>query len=91
MPAGEKILIFSATKSSVDFIQRLLYRKGLGAVGIHGDKTQRMRDDALFKFKSGRMQIMVATDVASRGLDVDDVKLVINFDLPKNIEDYIHR
>ena len=91
MPAGEKILIFSATKSSVDFIQRLLYRKRLGAVGIHGDKTQRMRDDALFKFKSGRMQIMVATDVASRGLDVDDIKLVINFDLPKNIEDYIHR
>ena len=91
MPVGEKILIFSATKSSVDFIQRLLYRKGLRAVGIHGDKTQRMRDDALFKFKSGRMQIMVATDVASRGLDVDDVKLVINFDLPKNIEDYIHR
>merc|ERR1712045_978253 len=67
------------------------YRERFRAVAIHGDKNQMARDRALYDFRNGRKSIMVATDVASRGIDVDDIKLVINFDMPTNIEDYIHR
>ena len=58
---------------------------------MHGDKTQMQRDVALRKFREGRTSILVATDVAARGLDVDDIQLVINYDMTLNIEDYIHR
>merc|ERR1712241_509697 len=87
----EKILIFAATKRSVDYIERLLERFGHRANGMHGDKTQMQRDVALRKFREGRTSILVATDVAARGLDVDDIQLVINYDMTLNIEDYIHR
>jgi len=60
-------------------------------VSIHGDKVQIHRDKALAQFKTGKIKILVATDVASRGLDIPDVELVINYDFPKQIEDYIHR
>lgn len=60
-------------------------------MSIHGDKSQQERDYALNEFKSGRRYILVATDVASRGIDVKDIKLVLNYDLPSSIEDYIHR
>lgn len=58
---------------------------------IHGDKSQRDRDKVMDFFKSGRINTLIATDVASRGLDVKDIKLVVNFDFPKQIEDYVHR
>ena len=58
---------------------------------IHGDKTQQERDSTLAEFKEGRFPMLVATDVAARGLDVKDIRIVINFDMPNNIEDYIHR
>jgi len=62
-----------------------------GVKGIHGDKTQYERDYVIKEFKGGRSNILVATDVASRGLDVKDVMYVINYDMPKQIEDYVHR
>lgn len=66
-------------------------RSGWPALAIHGDKQQQERDWVLQEFKSGRSPIMIATDVASRGLDVKDIKYVINYDFPNNCEDYIHR
>ena len=63
---------------------------GMGAV-IHGDKEQRERDYIINQFKSGRVPVLVATDVAARGLDIKDVNLVVNFDFPNQIEDYVHR
>jgi len=86
-----KTLIFVDTKLRCDQLANLLYKKGYYARAIHGDKTQQERDRAIDEFKKGRSKILVATDVASRGLDVDDVKFVVNFDFPTNIESYVHR
>merc|ERR1712003_423215 len=68
-----------------------LHRKGVAANAIHGDKDQRQRDDALDGLKKGRIKVLVATDVAARGLDIKGVGLVMNFDPPNNAEDYVHR
>ncbi|KAG5678017.1 hypothetical protein PVAND_007726 [Polypedilum vanderplanki] len=86
-----KTIIFSETKRKVDDIRNFLMKNHFRAVAIHGDKSQRERDFVLGKFRQDRQSILIATDVASRGLDVDDVKFVINYDFPSNIEDYIHR
>ncbi|RKP37540.1 essential ATP-dependent RNA helicase of the DEAD-box protein family [Dimargaris cristalligena] len=86
-----KTIIFAATKRMCDTITQGLRRSGFPALAIHGDKAQSERDWVLKEFRSGRSPIMVATDVASRGIDVKDVKFVINFDMPTNIEDYVHR
>ncbi|CAB4056480.1 ATP-dependent RNA helicase DED1,DEAD-box ATP-dependent RNA helicase 20,ATP-dependent RNA helicase DBP3,Probable ATP-dependent RNA helicase ddx17,DEAD-box ATP-dependent RNA helicase 14,ATP-dependent RNA helicase DBP2 [Pyricularia oryzae 70-15],DEAD-box ATP-dependent RNA helicase 40,ATP-dependent RNA helicase-like protein DB10,ATP-dependent RNA helicase DBP2-A,ATP-dependent RNA helicase DDX3Y,ATP-dependent RNA helicase dbp3,Probable ATP-dependent RNA helicase DDX5,ATP-dependent RNA helicase ded1,ATP-dependen len=88
---SKKVLIFAATKIRVDQLVRKLKYWNFVVDGIHGDKTQAMRTRALDKFRSGRINILVATDVASRGLDVNDIKVVINYDFPNNIEDYVHR
>ena len=86
-----KILIFVETKRKADELTRLMRRDGYPAMCIHGDKQQKERDWVLGEFKQGATMILVATDVAARGLDVDDVKFVINYDYPNNSEDYIHR
>merc|ERR1712150_147588 len=86
-----KILVFVETKRKADELTRLMRRDGWPAMCIHGDKQQKERDWVLGEFKSGKTTILVATDVAARGLDVDDVKFVINYDYPNNSEDYIHR
>ena len=86
-----KILIFVETKRKADDLTRLMRRDGYPAMCIHGDKQQKERDWVLGEFKHGSTTILVATDVAARGLDVDDVKFVINYDYPNNSEDYIHR
>ncbi|XP_001653950.2 ATP-dependent RNA helicase dbp2 [Aedes aegypti] len=86
-----KSIIFVETKRKVDQITNVIKRNGWRCDGIHGDKTQKDRDYVLNTFRRLRSGILVATDVASRGLDVDDVKYVINFDFPNNTEDYIHR
>lgn len=86
-----KIIVFTETKRSADEVCRDLNRFRVSAVAIHGDKDQRERDRAMADFKSGYTQVLVATDVASRGLDVKDIKYVINYDFPSQIEDYIHR
>ncbi|XP_049874405.1 ATP-dependent RNA helicase p62 [Pectinophora gossypiella] len=88
---GAKTIIFVETKRKVENITRNIKRYGWPAVCMHGDKTQQERDDVLYQFKQGRASILVATDVAARGLDVDGIKYVINFDYPNSSEDYIHR
>lgn len=89
---SDQTLIFVETKRSADFIavyvaESLKYR----ATSIHGDRLQRERETALSDFKSGNCNILVATAVAARGLDIKDVAHVINFDLPKSIDEYVHR
>ncbi|KAG8038887.1 hypothetical protein G9C98_003194 [Cotesia typhae] len=86
-----KTIIFVETKRKVDDITRAINRYGWQAIGIHGDKSQQERDYVLNQFRSTRSAILVATDVAARGLDVEDVKFVINLDYPSNSEDYVHR
>ncbi|XP_058057456.1 uncharacterized protein LOC131208658 [Anopheles bellator] len=86
-----KTIIFVETKRRVDDITRIVNRNGWRAVAIHGDKSQQERDYVLSAFRNGRQGILVATDVAARGLDVEDVKFVINYDYPSNSEDYVHR
>jgi len=86
-----KILVFVETKRKADELTRLMRKDGWPAMCIHGDKQQKERDWVLGEFKNGSTSILVATDVAARGLDVDDVKFVINYDYPNNSEDYIHR
>ncbi|KAG0238406.1 ATP-dependent RNA helicase dbp2 [Actinomortierella wolfii] len=86
-----KTLIFTGTKRTADDITRYLRQDGWPALAIHGDKAQNERDWVLNEFKTGKSPIMVATDVASRGIDVKDVKYVINYDFPTNVEDYVHR
>jgi ATP-dependent RNA helicase DDX3X len=90
VPAG-LVLIFVETKRGADHLEELLCRDGYPASSIHGDKSQREREDALKSFKTGRTPILVATDVAARGLDIPNVTQVINFDMPSNIDDYVHR
>ncbi len=85
------ILIFVETKRSCDYIEDVLCTKGFPACSIHGDKSQREREDALKSFRGGHTPVMVATDVAARGLDIPNVTNVVNFDLPTNIDDYVHR
>eukprot|EP00250_Pteridium_aquilinum_P014185 c21831_g1_i2 orf=285-3629(-) len=87
---GAKVIIFCSTKKMCDQLARNLSR-GFRAVAIHGDKSQSERDHVLAQFKAGRYPILVATDVAARGLDVKDIRVVINYDFPTGVEDYVHR
>ena len=86
-----KVLIFGETKMGVEDICINLEDRGLRALSIHGDKSQRERRMALRMFKEERVKILVATDVAARGIDIPDVSHVINYDIPQTYEDYIHR
>ncbi|XP_055912319.1 ATP-dependent RNA helicase p62-like [Eupeodes corollae] len=86
-----KIIIFVATKKKVDELFRYIGGFGVRCGAIHGDKSQSERDNVLGEFRHGRTNILVATDVAARGLDVEGIKFVINFDYPQSSEDYIHR
>ncbi|VFQ66174.1 unnamed protein product [Cuscuta campestris] len=88
---GSRILIFVGTKKGCDHITRQLRMDGWPALSIHGDKNQDERDWVLTEFRSGRSPIMIATDVAARGLDVKGIKFVINYDFPTCLEDYVHR
>ncbi|KAK7265642.1 hypothetical protein RJT34_33264 [Clitoria ternatea] len=88
---GSRVLIFMETKKGCDQVTRQLRMDGWPALSIHGDKNQAERDWVLAEFKSGRSPIMTATDVAARGLDVKDIKCVINYDFPSSLEDYVHR
>ncbi len=87
----ERILIFSATKVNVKKIAETLKRKGLNAGEIHSDLMQTDRETILQKFKGGSLPILVATDILSRGIDVRGINLVLNYDVPGDAEDYIHR
>ena len=88
---GDQVLIFGKTKHGCNRLAEQLETAGLPAVAIHGNKSQAQRQKALNQFKSGKARILVATDVAARGLDIPNLPLVINHDLPMVAEDYIHR
>src|SRR5699024_5081404 len=83
--------VFSRTKRRVDEITEGLQARGFRAEGIHGDLTQGKRMSVLNKFKNGRVEVLVATDVAARGLDISGVSHVYNFDIPQDPESYVHR
>lgn len=87
----EKVLVFSRTKHATEKLARNLQVRGFAVDAIHGNKSQGQRQRAIEQFKRNRINILVATDVASRGLDIDNVTHVINYDLPETYEDYIHR
>jgi ATP-dependent RNA helicase RhlE len=89
--AIQRVLIFTRTKHGADRVTRHLYQKGIKADAIHGNKSQNARQRALKDFKSGRIRALVATDIAARGIDVEGVTHVINFDLPNEPESYVHR
>ncbi len=86
-----RVLIFVKTKVKAEQLGRRLGREGLPADSIHGDKTAEARHVVLRSFDGGRTRFLVATDVAARGIDVDEIQLVVNFDMPNEVEDYIHR
>ena len=87
----KKVLIFGRTKHGVQRLSELLEQNGFTAESIHGDKPHNRRQKALGLFKENRVQVLVATDVAARGLDIDGISHVINYDLPATFEDYVHR
>lgn len=87
----QSVLIFSRTKHNADRIVRVLSKAGIGSQAIHGDKSQNARQSALYNFKSGKTRVMVATDIAARGIDINELPLVINYDLPDVPETYVHR
>lgn len=86
-----QVLVFVGTKFGASRLAHYLEKQGIDATAIHGDKSQQQRTEALEAFKDGRVRVLVATDVAARGLDIDDLPHVINFELPHTPEDYVHR
>nr|AJE59347.1 vasa protein [Ephydatia muelleri] len=87
----DRTLVFVETKRNADFLATYLSQESFPTTSIHGDRFQREREEALRDFRSGRAPVLVATSVAARGLDIPDVKHVVNYDLPNNIEEYVHR
>jgi ATP-dependent RNA helicase RhlE len=87
----ERVLVFTRTKHGADRVVKLLAGNGIAASAIHGNKSQPQRERALAEFKAGKVRILVATDIAARGIDVSGVSHVINFELPNVAEQYVHR
>lgn len=88
---NKSVLVFSRTKHGADNIAKTLKRAGIKSEAIHGDKSQAQRQKALSGFKSGKVKVMVATDIAARGIDIKELQIVINYDLPDAAETYVHR
>jgi ATP-dependent RNA helicase RhlE len=86
-----QVLVFTRTKHGADKLVRSLERDGIDAVALHGDKSQGERSRALARFKTGGVNVLVATDIAARGIDISDLPHVVNFDLPNTPADYVHR
>ena len=89
--SDQSVLVFSRTKHGADNISRTLKKAGIQSEAIHGNKSQGQRQRALSDFKSGKIKVMVATDIAARGIDIHELNLVINYDLPDVAETYVHR
>ena len=87
----KRVIIFSGSKQKVKQITASLNRKHINCGEMHSDLDQAHRDDVMFKFKSGQIDVLVATDIVSRGIDIDDITMVINYDVPHDAEDYVHR
>ncbi len=90
-PELEQVLLFSRTKHGADKIVRNLHKKRIESAAIHGNKSQNQRQKALKDFKDGRKRVLVATDIAARGIDIDKLRYVINYDIPNESETYVHR
>ncbi len=88
---GKQVIIFTKTKITASRLSRALQKEGIAAESIHGDKSQKERLEALDAFKAGKITALVATDVAARGLDISDLPMVINYEIPSAPEDYVHR
>ena len=84
-------LVFSRTKHGADKIAKILNKNGIQCDAIHGNKSQNARQRALTNFKAGKTHVIIATDIAARGIDIDNLQLVINYDLPDVAETYVHR
>lgn len=91
--AGElqRVIIFSGKKDKVKDITRELKRMNINCAPMHSDLSQQERDDVMYRFKTGQVDVLVATDIVSRGIDIDDILMVINYDVPHDAEDYVHR
>lgn len=87
----KRVIIFAGSKIKVRDLSVALKREGFNVGAMHSDLTQQERDDVMFRFKSQRVDILVATDIVARGIDIDDIQLVLNFDVPHDAEDYVHR
>jgi probable ATP-dependent RNA helicase DDX4 len=87
----DRILIFVETKRNADFLASFLSETKISSTSIHGDRLQREREEALRDFRTGKRKVLIATAVAARGLDIKGVTHVINYDLPKEIDEYVHR
>lgn len=87
----QRVIIFCGSKMKVKQVAGALQRKHINCGEMHSDLDQATRDDVMFKFKSGQFDVLVATDVISRGIDIDDIAMVINYDVPHDAEDYVHR
>ncbi len=90
-PELDQVLLFSRTKHGANRIVRNLNKKKIGSSAIHGDKSQNQRQKALKDFKEGKIRVLVATDIAARGIDIDKLRFVINYDIPNESETYVHR
>jgi len=89
--AGRTVLVFCSTKSSTKVLSRALHQMGLNVSEIHSDLEQKEREDVLNRFRSRSLSVLVATDIVSRGIDVENIDMVVNYDVPHDAEDYIHR
>src|SRR5262249_5765393 len=87
----DRALVFTRTKRGADRVVRSLIKAGIAAQAIHGNKSQSQRDRALASFRAGEVRTLIATDIAARGIDVDGISHVVNFDLPNVPETYVHR
>ncbi|WP_276815722.1 DEAD/DEAH box helicase [Segatella maculosa] len=87
----KRVIIFCGSKMKVKQVAGALQRKHINCGEMHSDLDQAMRDDVMFKFKSGQLDVLVATDIVARGIDIDDIAMVINYDVPHDAEDYVHR
>lgn len=87
----KKVILFVGKKQKVKELTLILHRKGLDARAMHSDLEQKVRDEVMLDFRNGKVDVLVATDIVARGIDVDDIPLVINYDVPRDAEDYVHR
>ncbi len=87
----QRVIIFCGKKDRVKDIDRQLRRMKINCAPMHSDLSQQERDDVMYRFKAGQVDVLVATDIVARGIDIDDIRIVINFDVPHDAEDYVHR
>ena len=87
----ERVIIFSGSKQKTKELFLTLSRKGFNCMAMHSDLSQNERDEVMFQFRASKIDVLVATDIVSRGIDIDDITLVINYDVPRDVEDYVHR